>query len=138
MHFGRLLVDTLVKDGAEEDLERAAKALVAGLLLLFGLGGGGVVDRLRGRRCRRQLVHVGKDVEARLALVAGFHLLVGVGLRLDLLKKDAATHYLADSLVSAYIEDETRQVEKLSSQVAYFKDRLGSCRNELDGIKETK
>lgn len=58
--------------------------------------------------------------------------------RLDLLKKDAATHYLADSLVSAYIEDETRQVEKLSSQVAYFKDRLGSCRNELDGIKETK
>ena len=58
--------------------------------------------------------------------------------RLDLLKKDAATHYLADSLVSAYIEDETRQVEKLSSQVAYFKDRLGNCRNELDGIKETK
>ena len=58
--------------------------------------------------------------------------------RLDLLKKDAVTHYLADSLVSAYIEDETRQVEKLSSQVAYFKDRLGSCRNELDGIKETK
>ena len=59
-------------------------------------------------------------------------------MRLDLLRNDAATHYLADSLVAAYIEDETRQVEKLSSQVAYFKDRLGSCRNELDGIKETK
>ena len=58
--------------------------------------------------------------------------------RLDLLRNDAATHYLADSLVSAYIEDETRQVERLSSQVAYFKDRLGSCRKELDGIKETK
>ena len=58
--------------------------------------------------------------------------------RLDLLKKDAATHYLTDSLVAAYIEDETRQVERLSSQVAYFKDRLGSCRKELDGIKETK
>lgn len=58
--------------------------------------------------------------------------------RLDLLKKDAATHYLADSLVAAYIEDETRQVEKLSSQVAYFKDRLGSCRKELDGVKKTK
>ena len=58
--------------------------------------------------------------------------------RLDLLKKDAATHYLADSLVSAYIDDETRQVEKLSSQVEYFKDRLGSCREELDGIKKTK
>lgn len=58
--------------------------------------------------------------------------------RLDLLKKDAATHYLADSLVAAYIEDETRQVEKLSSQVDYFKDRLGSCRKELDGVKKTK
>ena len=58
--------------------------------------------------------------------------------RLDLLKKDAATHYLTDSLVAAYIEDETRQVEKLSSQVAYFKDRLGSCRKELDVIKERK
>ena len=49
--------------------------------------------------------------------------------RLDLLKKDAATHYLTDSLVAAY---------KLSSQVAYFKDRLGSCRKELDVIKERK
>lgn len=58
--------------------------------------------------------------------------------RLDLLRNDAATHYLADSLVAAYIEDETRQVEKLSSQVAYFKDRLGSCRKELDGVKKTK
>lgn len=56
--------------------------------------------------------------------------------RLDLLKKDAATHYLADSLVAAYIEDETRQVEKLSSQVDYFKDRLGSCRKELDGVNK--
>ncbi len=58
--------------------------------------------------------------------------------RLDLLRNDASTHYLADSLVATYIDDETRQVEKLSSQVAYFKDRLGSCRKELDGIKETK
>lgn len=59
-------------------------------------------------------------------------------MRLDLLRNDAATHYLTDSLVAAYIEDETRQVEKLSSQVAYFKDRLGSCRKELDGVKKTK
>lgn len=59
-------------------------------------------------------------------------------MRLDLLRNDAATHYLTDSLVAAYIEDETRQVEKLSSQVDYFKDRLGSCRKELDGVKKTK
>lgn len=58
--------------------------------------------------------------------------------RLDLLRNDAATHYLADSLVTAYIEDEALQVEKLSCQVEYFKDRLGSCRKELDGIKKTK
>ena len=59
-------------------------------------------------------------------------------MRLDLLRNDAATHYLTDSLVAAYIEDETRQVEKLSSQVDYFKDRFGSCRKELDGVKKTK
>ena len=58
--------------------------------------------------------------------------------RLDLLRADAETHYLADSLVATYIEDETQQVEKLSSQVEYFKDRLGSCRKELDGFKKKK
>jgi len=59
-------------------------------------------------------------------------------MRLDLLRNDAATHYLADSLVSAYIEDETRQVEKLSNQVEYFKDRLGNCRKDLDSFKKKK
>ena len=56
--------------------------------------------------------------------------------RLDLLRTDAATHYLADSLVAIYLEDETRQVEKLNNQVAYFKDRLGNCRKDLDGFKK--
>ena len=56
--------------------------------------------------------------------------------RLDLLRADAATHYLADSLVTMYLEDETRQVEKLSNQVEYFKDRLGNCRKDLDGFKK--
>ena len=56
--------------------------------------------------------------------------------RLDLLKADAASHYLADSLITAYIEDETQQVEKLSNQVEYFKDRLGICRKDLDGFKK--
>jgi uncharacterized protein (DUF342 family) len=58
--------------------------------------------------------------------------------RLDLLRADAETHYLADSLVVSYIEDETQQVEKLSSQVAYFKDRLGNCRKDLDNFKKKK
>lgn len=56
--------------------------------------------------------------------------------RLDLLRADVATHYLADSLIVAYIDDETQQVEKLSNQVQYFKDRLGKCRNDLDGINK--
>ena len=55
--------------------------------------------------------------------------------RLDLLRADAATHYYADSLVAIYIEDETRQVEKLCNQVAYFKDRLSNCRSDLNGLK---
>ncbi len=36
--------------------------------------------------------------------------MVSTLVRLDLLRNDAATHYLADSLVSSYIEDETRHV----------------------------
>ena len=58
--------------------------------------------------------------------------------RLDLLRADAETHYLADSLVVSYIEDETQQVEKLNSQVEYFKDRLGNCRKDLDNFKKKK
>lgn len=59
-------------------------------------------------------------------------------LRLDLLKSDAETHYLSDSLVEIYINAESQQVEKLSNQVAYFKDRLGSCRKELDNFTNKK
>ena len=58
--------------------------------------------------------------------------------RLDLLRADVETHYIADSLAVVYIEDETQQVEKLSNQVAYFKDRLGNCRKDLDGFKKKK
>ena len=58
--------------------------------------------------------------------------------RLDLLKADAQTHYLSDSLVEVYINAETQQVEKLSNQVAYFKDRLGNCRKDLDDFKNKK
>ena len=59
-----------------------------------------------------------------------------ISARLDLLRADAATHYLADSLVAIYLEDETQQVEKLSNQVEYFKDRLGNCRKDLDSFKK--
>lgn len=59
-------------------------------------------------------------------------------LRLDLLKNDVETHYLSDSLVEIYINAETQQVEKLSNQVAYFKDRLGNCRKDLDGFMNKK
>ncbi len=58
--------------------------------------------------------------------------------RLDLLKADAESHYLTDSLVAVYIADEAQQVEMLSNQVAYFKDRLGSCRKDLDNFKKKK
>lgn len=59
-------------------------------------------------------------------------------LRLDLLRADAKTHYLSDSLVTVYINVETQQVEKLSNQVAYFQDRLGNCRKDLDDFKNKK
>ena len=59
-------------------------------------------------------------------------------LRLDLLKTDALTQYLSDSLVEIYINDEIQQVERLSNQVAYFKDRLGNCRKNLDEFKNKR
>ena len=58
--------------------------------------------------------------------------------RLDLLKADAKTKYLSDSLVTIYINAETQQVEKLSHQVDYFKDRLGNCRQDLDDFMNKK
>ena len=59
-------------------------------------------------------------------------------LRLDLLATDAETHYLSDSLVAVYYDTEAQQVEKLSNQIAYFKDRLGRCRKDLDDFKNKK
>ena len=58
--------------------------------------------------------------------------------RLELLRNDVAEHYFPDSLVAAYIEDETHVVEKLGNQVKYFKERLGSCRKDLDDFKNKK
>ena len=56
--------------------------------------------------------------------------------RLDLLRADVETHYIADSLVADYIEGETQEVERMNNKVAYFKDRLGNCRKDLNAFKK--
>ena len=58
--------------------------------------------------------------------------------RLDLLRADVETHYIADSLATDYIEGETQEVERMNNKVAYFKDRLGNCRKDLDELKKKK
>lgn len=59
-------------------------------------------------------------------------------LQLDRLKADAESHYLNDSLVNVYLADEAQHVDKLSSQVAYFDDRLSDCRTRLNNLKKQK
>lgn len=58
--------------------------------------------------------------------------------RLDCLSNDISTHYLSDSLTAIYIEEEAQHTELLNNQVNYFKDRLGSCQNELNVLKGKK
>ena len=59
-------------------------------------------------------------------------------LQLDRLKADAESHYLADSLVTIYLENETEYVNKLSNQVRYFQDRFSSCQQDLNALKKQK
>jgi hypothetical protein len=59
-------------------------------------------------------------------------------LQLDNLKADIKTHYLSDSLAAVYLDSETQHVTLLNNQVEYFKDRLGSCKNDLKNIKKKK
>ena len=59
-------------------------------------------------------------------------------LQLDRLKADAESHYLSDSLVAVYIDDETAYVNKLSNQVHYFQDRFGTCQNDLYLMKKQR
>ena len=56
--------------------------------------------------------------------------------QLDLLKADAESQYLSDSLVTVYIANETEYVNKLSNQVQYFQDRFGKCRKDLNALKQ--
>lgn len=59
-------------------------------------------------------------------------------IQLDNLKTDIETHYLSDSLAAVYLDMETQHVTLLNNQVQYFKDRLGSCKNELKSFKKKK
>lgn len=59
-------------------------------------------------------------------------------LQLDRLKADAESHYLSDSLVTVYIDNETEYVNKLSNQVHYFQDRFGTCQNDLNAMKKQR
>lgn len=56
--------------------------------------------------------------------------------QLDLLKADFESHYLSDSLVVAYLDDESRVADTLHHQVEYFKDRFGQCQKDLNVIKK--
>lgn len=58
--------------------------------------------------------------------------------RLDRLKADAESHYLSDSLVTVYIDDETEYVNRLNNQVRYFQDRFGTCQNNLKAMKKQR
>lgn len=53
-------------------------------------------------------------------------------LQLDRLEADANSHYLSDSLVLVYLQEEKDIANRLHEQVLYFKDRLGNSRKELD------
>lgn len=57
-------------------------------------------------------------------------------IQLDNLKSDIETRYLSDSLAKVYLETEAAHVELLSNQIQYFKDRFGSCQQELNELKK--
>lgn len=57
-------------------------------------------------------------------------------LQLDLLKADAESQYLSDSLVLAYLDDESRVADTLHNQVAYFKDRFDQCQKGMKALKK--
>jgi hypothetical protein len=55
--------------------------------------------------------------------------------RLDCLRSDIKSNYLSDSLSTIYLDDEAQHAELLSNQVSYFKDRFGTCQDELNNLK---
>ena len=59
-------------------------------------------------------------------------------IRLGQLKDDAESHYLTDSLVGVYLNDETQIVERITNQVQYFADRFDNSQKGLDEIKSNR
>lgn len=59
-------------------------------------------------------------------------------IRLDQLKADAESHYLTDSLVGIYLNDESQIVNKIANQIQYFEDRFSTCQKDLNQIKNVK
>lgn len=57
-------------------------------------------------------------------------------LQLDMLRADAESQYLSDSLALAYLNDENRVADTLHNQVAYFKDRFEQCQKDLKTFKK--
>ena len=58
--------------------------------------------------------------------------------QLDRLRADAEVHYPSDSVITIYIANEAKYVERLSNQVNYFKDRFGTCQENLNALKKQK
>ena len=58
--------------------------------------------------------------------------------QLDRLRADAEVHYPSDSVITIYIANEAKYVERLSNQVSYFKDRFGTCQKDLNALKKQK
>ena len=48
---------------------------------------------------------------------------------------DAEIHYPSDSLITVYIDDEAKYVERLGNQVRYFQDRFSTCQENLNALK---
>lgn len=58
--------------------------------------------------------------------------------QLDRLRADAEIHYPSDSLITVYIDDEAKYVERLGNQVRYFQDRFSTCQENLKALKKQK
>ncbi len=56
--------------------------------------------------------------------------------QLEHLKADAESHFISDSLASAYLEIETLVADTLHHRLLYFQDRFGQCRTELAALKK--
>ena len=56
--------------------------------------------------------------------------------QLNNLQNDIDTHYINDSLATAYLEDETAVIDTLHYRILYFQDRLSTQDKELKSAKK--